>query len=262
MAKTYPLSRFFKWIGTSLLLVASVVACAGLPSIGPTSWKEEALLHDGSKIVVSRSVSRGGRHEVGQEGTYQEQTLSFTIPKSNRTVRWEDHRSEELGASNFLPMLLDVYGDVAYLVVSPMGCLSYNKWGRPNPPYVVFKYDRATWQQVPLAELPAESKAVNLIFSMPDFKVEQAGTRFMSSEMIRAIVANYDQPEYRSILRESLRGKGSGVTSCLAMQPDGNGGWIGTDSFRHSTREQCLEFCARKRISADYCKCTITGEGK
>ena len=34
MAKTCALSRFLKGIGTSLLLVASVVACAGLPGMG------------------------------------------------------------------------------------------------------------------------------------------------------------------------------------------------------------------------------------
>src|SRR5258706_5102856 len=236
------------------------VACTTL-GFGGSSWKEEVLLHDGSKIVVSRSVSRGGPHEIGQQGTYQEQTLTFTMPGSGRSVKWEDHRSNDIGSSNFLPMLLDVYGDAAYLAVSPMGCLSYNKWGRPNPPYVVFKYDSTTWRQIALVELPSESKAVNLIFSMPDFEVEKAGKRFMSVEMIKAIVSDYQQPEYRSILRESVKGKGSGVTSCLAMLPDGNGGWIWTDSFRHSTREECLEFCARKKIAADYCKCSISDKG-
>ncbi len=204
MNTTNTLSRFLNVIGASLLLVASIVACADLPSVGPTSWKEEALLHDGSRIVVSRSVSRGGRHEVGQEGPYQDQSLTFTMPKSNRNMKWEDHRSEDLGSANFLPMLLDVYGDVAYLVVSPMGCLSYNKWGRPSPPYVVFKYNSEAWRQIPIAELPAKSKSVNLIFSMPDFEVGQSGKRFMTAEMIKAIVSKYQQPEYRNILRTEL----------------------------------------------------------
>lgn len=252
MAKTYTLSRFLKEIGTSLLRVTSVVACAGLPGIGPASWKEEAFLHDGSKIVVSRSVSRGGRHEVGQEGTYQEQSLSLTIPKSNRNVRWEDHRSEDLGSSNFLPMLLDVYGDVAYLVVAPMGCLSYNKWGRPNPPYIIFKNEGKAWQQIPLSELPAESRATNLIFSAPDLEVERSGTRFMTAEMIRAVISRDLEPEFRTVLRESVKPvKGAGLTSCIEMYPDGKGGWLGADWFRHKTREQCTQFCAEQSIAAE-----------
>ena len=188
----------------ALLLLASVAACAGLPSIGPTSWKEEALLHDGTKVVVSRSVSRGGRHEIGQEGTYQGQTLTLTMPNSGRSVKWEDHRSEDLGSSNFLPMLLDIFGDEAYLVVSPMGCQSYNKWGRPNPPYVIFKYQEKEWKRITLRELPVEVKTPNIILSMPDIEVGKSGKRFMTAEMIRRITEGYSQPKYKSIVREAL----------------------------------------------------------
>jgi hypothetical protein len=192
-------------ISAALVLGISIGACASLPGVGGTSWKEEVLLHDGSKIVVTRSVDRGGRHEVGQKPAYQEQSLSFTMPKSSQTVKWEDHYSEDIGSASFLPMLLDIHNGIAYLVASPMGCLSYNKWGRPNPPYVVFKYDGKARQRIPLTELPSEIKTTNLIFSMPDIEVEESGKRFMSAEMIKAIVASYKQPEYRSILREELR---------------------------------------------------------
>jgi hypothetical protein len=41
-------------------------ADAGLFGLGGTSWKEEVLLHDGSTILVDRSVVRGGRHEIGR----------------------------------------------------------------------------------------------------------------------------------------------------------------------------------------------------
>lgn len=219
--------RTLKTIGAALAWAMGVAACAALPGVGPTSWKEEALLHDGTKVVVSRSVSRGGRHEVGQQGTYKEQSLAFTMPKISRNVRWDDRHSDDIGSSNFLPMLLDIYDDVAYLVVSPMGCLSYNKWGRPNPPYVVFKYEGKSWQKIPLAELPAESKSVNLIFSMPDFEVEQSSKRFMTAEMIKAIVSDYQQPEYRNILRTELGGNkcpqySSSPKAPVPKNPDGS----------------------------------------
>jgi hypothetical protein len=70
---------------------------------------------------------------------------------------------------------------------------------------VIFKYDGKSWQRIPLQELPTEVKTPNLIFSMPDIKVEESGKRFMSSEMIKAITAEYRQPEYKTILREPLR---------------------------------------------------------
>ncbi len=183
-----------------MILGGGMSACA----MGGTSWKEEVLLHDGQKIIVERSVERGGRHEIGQKPPYKEQSLVFTMPISNETITWEDRYSEDVGSANFLPMLLDISKGTPYLVVNPMGCLSYNKWGRPNPPYVIFKYDGKAWQRIPLQELPAEIKTPNLIFSMPDIKVEESGKRFMSAEMIRAITEGYKQPEYKTILREVL----------------------------------------------------------
>lgn len=190
------------WLLAILLMIldGGMSACA----MGGTSWKEEVLLHDGQKIIVERSVERGGRHEIGQKPPYKEQSLVFTMPISNETITWEDRYSEDVGSANFLPMLLDISKGTPYLVVNPMGCLSYNKWGRPNPPYVIFKYDGKAWQRIPLQELPAEIKTPNLIFSMPDIKVEESGKRFMSAEMIRAITEGYKQPEYKTILREVL----------------------------------------------------------
>jgi len=184
-------------ISTTLLGACMSTTAMG----GGDSWKEEVLLHDGQKMMVERAVERGGRHEIGQKPDYIKQSLSFTIPGTKQQTIWEDKFSEDLGASNFLPMLLDVRNGVAYLVASPMGCLSYNKWGRPNPPYVVFKYQGKEWQRIPLQELPLAIKTPNVIFSMPDIEVEKLGTRFVSSEQIRAITARYTHPEYKTIRR-------------------------------------------------------------
>jgi hypothetical protein len=127
-------------LGMLLMIGASMSACASFLGLGGDSWKEEVLLHDGNKIIVERTVSRGGRHEIGQEPPIKEQSLSFILPGTNESVTWEDKFTEDIGGANFLPTLLDIHNSVAYLVVKPMGCMSYNKWGRPNPPYVIFKY--------------------------------------------------------------------------------------------------------------------------
>jgi hypothetical protein len=156
------------WLCTAISLLFTLGASrsvdAGFLGFGGDSWKEEVLLHDGSKFIIERKVERGGRHEVGQKPPYKEQSLVFTIPGTSQQVTWEDNFSEDLGSANFLPMLLDIRDGIAYLVVSPMGCLSYNKSGRPNPPYVIFKYEGKVWQRIPLQELPAEIKTPNLIF--------------------------------------------------------------------------------------------------
>jgi len=222
----------FRAITLVVTLGLSLSACG-------TSWQEEVLLHDGSKIIVERTVERGGRHEIGQQPPYEEQSLSFTMPGSKQPIIWEDHYSKDLGMANFLPMVLDINGGVAYLVASPMGCLSYNKWGRPNPPYVVFKYQGKEWKRIPLQELPSEIKSTNLIFSMPDFKVEQSGKRFMTAEMIQAIIADYKQPEYRTILREAYPGAAG---SCAPMVHY-KCGWTGVNSDGTFNKEFMDRMC-------------------
>jgi hypothetical protein len=186
--------------GAVLALAASLLACAGAAD----SWKEEVLLHDGQKIIVERSVERGGRHEVGQQGSYVNQTLRFNMPGDGQAVKWLDELSPDIGNSSFLPMLLDIFKGVPYLVAYPMGCLSYNKWGRPNPPYVVFKYDSKSWQRVALEALPSEIRTPNLIFSDPDNEMKRQGKSFASAETIRQVVGRYMQPEFKTIVREKL----------------------------------------------------------
>lgn len=181
-----------KWLLRAILTLAAMGgigmnANAGLFGLGGTSWKEEVLLHDGTKIIVERSVERGGRHEIGQKPPIKEQSLSFTPHGASKPVTWEDRYSEDVGGANFLPMLLDVINGTPYLVTNPMGCLSYNKWGRPNPPYVIFKHDGTAWQRIPLQELPAKITTPNLIFSMPDIEAEKFGKGLVSAEAIHVL---------------------------------------------------------------------------
>jgi hypothetical protein len=204
MSHRKTLLKAFSTIGLILTLGASMSAYAGLFGFGGTSWKEEALLHDGSKIVVERSVARGGRHEIGQTPPYKEQSLSFSLPTTGKAIKWHDHYSEDIGTANFLPMLLDVVQDVPYLLVSPMGCLSYNKWGRPNPPYVIFKYEGEQWARIPLQELPSEISLPNLIISDPDTKVKKLGKTLVTADEIKRVNTGFKQPEFRSIVREPM----------------------------------------------------------
>ena len=197
----------------TICLVLTLGVSMNAYGFGGDSWKEEVLLHDGSKIIVTRAVERGGRHEVGQRPPFKEQSIGFTLPGTNQEIIWEDHYSEDLGSANFLPMMLDISEGTPYVVAYPMSCQSYNKWGRPNPPYVIFHYQGKEWKRIPLQELPTEIKTPNLIFSSPDIEVEKSGKRFISAEIIKQLIDGYKQPEYKTILREPMK-QGSGATSC------------------------------------------------
>ena len=212
------LLRVVKTIGLVMALGMSMSADAGLFGIGGTSWKEEVLLHDGSKIIVDRSVELGGRHEIGQKPPYKWQRLRFTMPATGEVVTWEDSYSEDVGSSNFNPMLLEVFGKTAYVLSSPAGCVSYNKWGRPNPPYVVFKYQGKEWKRIPLQELPAEVKLPNLVISSPDDEARNAEHGVLSVEMIKKANEGFSQPQYRTILHTPMTNAGWGCIDFRSPQ--------------------------------------------
>lgn len=236
-----------------VLLLITLNAFAGWFGFGGTSWQEEVLLHDGNKLVVERSVTRGGPHEIGQRGSYTKETLAFKHPGTGKMITWEDSATPDLGNSNFLPMALDVYQDAVYLVLSPMGCLSYNKWGRPNPPYVVFRFVDKTWDRIDLSELPTETNALNMIFSSPDAEVERLGKRFIDSETITRITNEYRQPENKAILRAAVEGPAG---RCGEMVSDGKGGWIGIGWFKKQPNlEACFQYCKREAVSDENCPC-------
>ena len=191
---------FLKAIMVLLLIVASL----SMSACSDSRWDEEVLLHDGSKIIAERSVNRGGRHEIGQRSPINKQSLSFVLPSTNQRVSWEDNYSEDIRAASFLPMQLEIFDSTPYLVASPMGCLSYNKWGRPNPPYVIFKYHSKVWQRITLQELPAESKTPNLVISSPDDAAKEANQGLVSTEKVNKLNSGFKQPEFKTILREPL----------------------------------------------------------
>lgn len=191
-------------LGLLWVVGAAVTACAGVPVQGGPSWLEEVLLHDGSKLIVERTVERGGRHEIGQQPPIRAQSLTFTIPATQERVIWKSEYSQDVGLADFMPLLLDIFQGTAYVVSTPVGCLSYNKWGRPNPPYVVFRYDDRVWKRSPLQELNVEIKTPNLIISSPDNKVGRLGKNLITAEDIKEINSNLTQPEYQSIRREAL----------------------------------------------------------
>ena len=150
-------------ISLVLTLGVSMSADAGLFGFGGTSWEEEVLLHDGSKLIVKRSQTRGGRHEIGQEVPINAHKISFTLPGAHEAIMWETTIGLGANDSSLGLLALDVVKGVPYIVTSTYGCHAYNKWGRPNPPYVFFKYDGKTWQRILLEEFPAEIKEANVV---------------------------------------------------------------------------------------------------
>jgi hypothetical protein len=253
------LKRLSPFVLTSLFCLN---AWAGLLGFGGDSWKEEVLLHDGQKIIVKRSQTYGGRVEPGQGGTVKEHTISFEMPKSGRSLTWKSEYGQELGRTNFNALALHIQGDTPYLVVEPNLCLSHNKWGRPNPPYVIFRYDGQDWQRIELAELPTEFKHINLIVNdsrQRDIQRASSELGYVSAEGVDSINRSLTQPEYKAILREPID---ISHGWCTEMIRTGDG-WSGLGAFqRQGSLEVCLQYCAREKVSEQNCPCSKLFERK
>lgn len=214
-----PWLKLITKFGLLLMIGISMNTEAGLFGFGGDRWKEEVLLHDGQKIIAERSQSYGGRQEIGQGAPIKEQDITFIVPKTNQPITWKSEYSEDVGRANFELLALHIKDGIPYIVATPNLCLSYNKWGRPNPPYVIFKYDGKEWKRIPLTELPAEFKEINVVIDTREYDWKEAKRNVISAESVKRLNSNLTQPEYHSILREEMDPKkivGSSV-NCIEL---------------------------------------------
>lgn len=153
------LFQLCKMISLVLTLGVSMNACA----TSTFTWKEEVLLHDGRKIVVERSDTYDSSlpHEIGQGPPLAEHKTTFMIPGAHQQVTWKSNNRSMTDPEHLDLLVLDFVGEVPYVATAPNRSFAYIKWGRPNPPYVFFKY-AGEWKRVPLEEFPGELQ-INVI---------------------------------------------------------------------------------------------------
>jgi hypothetical protein len=242
--------------GMITLIILSFVSFSGCAAaflgIGDTaSWKEEVLLHDGSKIIVERWQKHGGGSEPGQVPDISDQSITFTIPGTNKTIKWEDEYSREIDRSNFILLALHILNNTPYIITSPRLCLSYNKWGRPNPPYIIFKYENKEWKRIELAELPANFENINLVITTGGDEEKLVSQGVTSAEMVKELNSSLTQEEYKTIARTPLKGVG-----CRELVTDGKGTWMSIYKFKEQpSYEACLNICNREKFDAEHCPC-------
>ena len=243
-----------------LTSMVSISAYASFFGFGGTSWKEEALQNDGSKIMVTRSQSYGGRHMIGDIQPIKEQSISFALPNTGKVITWKDEATQDIGYANFNILALHVLNSTPYLVTAPDKCLSYNKWGRPNPPYVFFKFDGSTWHRISLSEFQVEFKNINLVIETRNDEKEFTKQSPLKPEVIQKFNSNLSQPEFQTIARTP----GSySETGCLNMVSDGKSRWLGIDWFTSQPSiEACLKVCTLQDIDAQHCPCNSLFKGK
>lgn len=181
----------------SVLLLPAVCYCNPLGYIfgSSESWKEEVQLHDGRVIVVDRHVNLSARGiDVGRQEL--DETVTFTLPNSKREITWKsDFRIFADDPFGLLGIqILDIVDGIPYIAARPAGCIGFNKWKRPNPPYIFFKFDGKVWERIGLAEFPEVLNKTNVMLSVPP------------AELLKPI---YSVAQVNELNMEGVRAEGS-----------------------------------------------------
>lgn len=186
-------------LGLVLMLGSAISACSST-----MSWKEEVKLHDGQIIVAERFYNLGGYPAIESHNRSSiDETVTFNLPNSKSIIWKTDFRDSEPEPNSLNLIRFDVVKGVPYIATYPAGCIAYNKWGRPNPPQILFKYENEQWKRINIADLPAEliNANANVIVGKPDSRIVKP---FYTVEGVEATNHYIRQPEYRTILREAV----------------------------------------------------------
>ncbi|KPC49618.1 hypothetical protein [Amantichitinum ursilacus] len=140
---------------------------------------------------------------IGQQKPVNHQKLSFELPGTKESVTWENSASE-LGYVLYEPLLLDVINNVAYLVVTPKMCAAWRLVGKPNPPYIVFRYMDNRWESVDINVLPSNIAKSNLLVAAvpPDNLLHD---KTISDKDINIMNGYIDDSYLKTIYRGKIR---------------------------------------------------------
>ena len=195
-------------LGLLLMMGASVSACSST-----MRWKEEVKLHDGRTIVAERFYDLDGYAYLdSHERTPLDETVTFNLPDGKNIVWKNDFRDSVPEPNSLNHFRFDIVNGVPYLATYPAGCIAYNKWGRPNPPQILFKYEGEQWKRITLNELPPEliGTSANVIVGRPASSLLKS---FYTVEGVNEKNHYISTPEYKSILRDPVRSADS-VVAC------------------------------------------------
>lgn len=196
-----------------LLCALNLLSACATRAPQKTQWIEEALLHDGRIIHVTRSIKTGFDVALIRLPETKSAPEFYNIetinPNTGENVSWD---SEESGV---LPIMIDFDGETTYLVVYVSGFdNTENKYGCVFPPYVFLQHEqRKNWVVVNQEKAPAFIKYANLTYVLigydktviPDLKMMQEVERERISKIPEDKRAGYQTVaniKYKNSIKE------------------------------------------------------------
>jgi hypothetical protein len=143
-----------------LFAVLSTVLLAGCAG-GIRHWQEQVILPDGRELIVERSHTLGNRfdreiaaYNAGPSATAY--TVTVPLPDGGKAVWQAEHK-------DMIPIAVAIEDKTAFVLATPFNCRAYAKYGRPIPPFFVFKSLNGQWQRTGIEEFPKTIGEANLM---------------------------------------------------------------------------------------------------
>jgi hypothetical protein len=144
-------------------LVLLALGGCGVIGGGVRQWQEEVALPDGKTIVVERSHVLGStldRELSSMNAPPGAKSYAISIPLPNGgQAKWEAENKD------MIPMALSVAGEGVQILASPSDCAAYSRFGRPVPPFLIFRYDNGHWVRATIDQFPSAIAEANLMIS-------------------------------------------------------------------------------------------------
>lgn len=150
------IAKLFKRMTCGMVL-ASVPLVGGCGS-NTLTWTEEVKLLDGRVITVTQKRRYDSVYTGSNYGNLpREYWLMFKLSEfGDQEIVWHE---------NLLAQVLNVYQDKLYVVGKASTVAEFRQYGRPNPPYLGYRYEAGKWQLLPFNEIPSEIYDTNLLIS-------------------------------------------------------------------------------------------------
>jgi hypothetical protein len=141
-----------------------------LTACGPkvVTWQEEAKQADGSMLVLTRTIRLGGGSEIGQSAPIAAESISFIHPKTGKKIIWNSPSDGYYLAD---PMLLQLEDDRVLVLIRPRSCGAWERYGRPNPAFILQIQEEGKVHNEIAAHLPEKYRYMNLLTFPKDLYV-------------------------------------------------------------------------------------------
>jgi hypothetical protein len=119
-------------------------------------WQEEVQLSDGRVVEITQQRQYEEAYDGhGRSTIVRDAWIRFRLPETDfKEVVWHEQ---------LIGMRFDVVDGKPFIVAYPATGREFDRYGKPIPAYLGYRYENGQWRRVPFAEIPESQYDFNLV---------------------------------------------------------------------------------------------------